>query len=47
MADMDLLDGVTSEVVDTSRLETHLLASGPEEHPPQPMVSQMRAVLDA
>lgn len=34
MADIGLLDGVTSEVVDTSRLKTHLLASGSEDGVP-------------
>ncbi len=31
MAETNLMDGITSEVVDTSRLRTHLLASGPED----------------
>lgn len=34
MADIGLLDGVTSGVVDTSRLKTHLLASGSEDGVP-------------
>ena len=31
MAETNLMDGITSGVVDTSRLRTHLLASGPED----------------
>lgn len=31
---MDLLEGVASEVIATSRLETHLLTSGPEDGVP-------------
>ena len=34
MSEADLIDGVTSEVLETSRLHTHFLGSGPEDGEP-------------